>query len=213
MRRDGSGVKKDGRHATTALPPSGPAPSCTVSSCTGRSDARVATLPDGNLPGRIRDFSGVDAVDGPSSSHPRLGGRIMIWRVRRRSTFGRSAGSADSRYSSVWRCSGSSIAGGAALRRHPDDVAGDGAPVFAVGLLEDLTKRVAPWLRLLAAAGSALLAVVYLGTAITRTDIWGLDWVGLVLGRRRRLVGLLPSRASPTPSTSSMDSTAWRRCA
>lgn len=52
-----------------------------------------------------------------------------------------------------------------------------GAPVFAVGLLEDLTKRVAPWLRLLAAAGSALLAVVYLGTAITRTDIWGLDWV------------------------------------
>jgi UDP-N-acetylmuramyl pentapeptide phosphotransferase/UDP-N-acetylglucosamine-1-phosphate transferase len=52
-----------------------------------------------------------------------------------------------------------------------------GAPVLVVGLIEDLTKRVAPWQRLLAAAVSALLAVVFIGTAIPRTDIWGLDWV------------------------------------
>jgi UDP-N-acetylmuramyl pentapeptide phosphotransferase/UDP-N-acetylglucosamine-1-phosphate transferase len=52
-----------------------------------------------------------------------------------------------------------------------------GLPVFAVGLAEDLTKRVEPWQRLLAAALSALLASFVLGTAITRTDIWGLDWV------------------------------------
>ena len=52
-----------------------------------------------------------------------------------------------------------------------------GTPVFVVGLIEDLTKRVAPWQRLLAAAVSALLAVVFIGTAISRTDIWGVDWV------------------------------------
>ena len=52
-----------------------------------------------------------------------------------------------------------------------------GAPVFVVGLVEDLTKRVAPWQRLTAAAVSALLAVVYAGTAIRDTDIWGLDWL------------------------------------
>ncbi|HRI18499.1 MAG TPA: glycosyltransferase [Burkholderiaceae bacterium] len=52
-----------------------------------------------------------------------------------------------------------------------------GMPVFVVGLLEDLTKRVAPWLRLIAAAVSAGLAVAVLGTVISRTDIWGLDWL------------------------------------
>jgi UDP-N-acetylmuramyl pentapeptide phosphotransferase/UDP-N-acetylglucosamine-1-phosphate transferase len=52
-----------------------------------------------------------------------------------------------------------------------------GLPVFAVGFLEDLTKQVAPWQRLLAAGTSALLAVLFVGTAITRTDVWGLDWV------------------------------------
>lgn len=52
-----------------------------------------------------------------------------------------------------------------------------GLPAFAAGLAEDLTKRVPPFPRLLAAAVSALLAVYLLGTAIRRTDIWGLDWL------------------------------------
>jgi UDP-N-acetylmuramyl pentapeptide phosphotransferase/UDP-N-acetylglucosamine-1-phosphate transferase len=50
-----------------------------------------------------------------------------------------------------------------------------GLPAFAAGLAEDLTKKVPPLPRLLAAAISALLAVQLLGTAIRRTDIWGLD--------------------------------------
>lgn len=52
-----------------------------------------------------------------------------------------------------------------------------GLPVFAMGLLEDLTKRVSPVSRLGAAAISALLAALVLGTVIDRTDIWGLDWI------------------------------------
>lgn len=52
-----------------------------------------------------------------------------------------------------------------------------GMPVFAMGLLEDLTKRVSPVRRLGAAALSALLAAFVLGTVIDRTDIWGLDWI------------------------------------
>lgn len=52
-----------------------------------------------------------------------------------------------------------------------------GLPVFAMGLLEDLTKRVSPVRRLGAAAVSALLAALVLGTVIDRTDIWGLDWI------------------------------------
>jgi UDP-N-acetylmuramyl pentapeptide phosphotransferase/UDP-N-acetylglucosamine-1-phosphate transferase len=52
-----------------------------------------------------------------------------------------------------------------------------GLPAFAAGLLEDVTKRVSPAVRLVAAAASALLAVVFAGTAITRTDLWGLDWL------------------------------------
>ena len=52
-----------------------------------------------------------------------------------------------------------------------------GAFAFGAGLLEDLTKRVSPGKRLAATAASALLAAWWLGTAITRTDIPGLDWV------------------------------------
>lgn len=52
-----------------------------------------------------------------------------------------------------------------------------GMPVFAMGLMEDLTKRVSPISRLGAAAVSALLAALVLGTVIDRTDIWGLDWI------------------------------------
>jgi len=52
-----------------------------------------------------------------------------------------------------------------------------GMPVFATGLLEDLTKRVSPVSRLGAAAVSALLAALVLGTVIDRTDIWGLDLI------------------------------------
>ncbi len=52
-----------------------------------------------------------------------------------------------------------------------------GLPVFAMGLLEDVTKRVSPISRLGAAAVSGLLAALVLGTVIDRTDIWGLDWI------------------------------------
>lgn len=58
-----------------------------------------------------------------------------------------------------------------------------GLPAFAVGLAEDLTKRVSPAKRLLATAVSALLAVAFLGAAVTRTDIPGVDWiVGFAFG-------------------------------
>lgn len=58
-----------------------------------------------------------------------------------------------------------------------------GVVAFAVGLLEDITKRVSPGKRLLATAASALFAAWWLGAAITRTDIPGLDWfVALSLG-------------------------------
>ena len=52
-----------------------------------------------------------------------------------------------------------------------------GLPAFAAGLLEDLTKRVRPLHRLIATAVSALLAAWILGALITRTDIFGLDWL------------------------------------
>ncbi len=52
-----------------------------------------------------------------------------------------------------------------------------GSIAFAVGMIEDLTKRVSPSKRLLATALSALLAAGFLGTLITRTDIPGLDWL------------------------------------
>lgn len=50
-----------------------------------------------------------------------------------------------------------------------------GLPAFAAGLIEDLTKRVSPRLRLLAVAASALLAVWLLEAAVTRVDVPGLD--------------------------------------
>jgi UDP-N-acetylmuramyl pentapeptide phosphotransferase/UDP-N-acetylglucosamine-1-phosphate transferase len=52
-----------------------------------------------------------------------------------------------------------------------------GVPAFASGLVEDLTKSVSPLQRLVAAGLSAALAVWLLGSAITRTDIPGLDWM------------------------------------
>jgi len=52
-----------------------------------------------------------------------------------------------------------------------------GLPAVGAGLVEDLTKRVSPRLRLLATALSAALTVWFLDAAITRTDIPGLDWV------------------------------------
>lgn len=52
-----------------------------------------------------------------------------------------------------------------------------GVPALAVGLIEDLTKRVSPRHRLLATAVSAALAFWLLGAALTRADIPGLDWV------------------------------------
>ncbi len=52
-----------------------------------------------------------------------------------------------------------------------------GTPAFAMGLAEDLTKRVSPRWRLLATALSAALAVVWLDATIARTAIVGLDWV------------------------------------
>ncbi len=52
-----------------------------------------------------------------------------------------------------------------------------GSPAFVVGLIEDLTKRVSPRLRLLAVGVSALLAVWLMGATLNRTDIPGLDWI------------------------------------
>jgi UDP-N-acetylmuramyl pentapeptide phosphotransferase/UDP-N-acetylglucosamine-1-phosphate transferase len=52
-----------------------------------------------------------------------------------------------------------------------------GLPTFLIGLIEDITKKITPRLRLLATASSAALAVVWLDAAITRTGIVGLDWV------------------------------------
>lgn len=52
-----------------------------------------------------------------------------------------------------------------------------GLPAFGVGLIEDLTKRVSPRMRLVAIAVSATLAAGLLGAVIPRTDIPGLDSV------------------------------------
>ncbi|GMV44680.1 MAG: glycosyl transferase [Pseudomonadota bacterium] len=52
-----------------------------------------------------------------------------------------------------------------------------GIPAFASGLVEDITKRVAPRWRLGATAVSATLAFWLLDAAIVRTDIPGLDWL------------------------------------
>lgn len=49
-------------------------------------------------------------------------------------------------------------------------------PVFLMGITEDLTKNVSPRRRLIAAAFSAVLASVFLGGVIDRTDIPGIDF-------------------------------------
>jgi UDP-N-acetylmuramyl pentapeptide phosphotransferase/UDP-N-acetylglucosamine-1-phosphate transferase len=55
-----------------------------------------------------------------------------------------------------------------------------GIPAFGSGLVEDLTKRVSPRMRLISVAVSALLAVWLLGASITRTDIPGLDGLAAI---------------------------------
>src|SRR4051812_35218055 len=52
-----------------------------------------------------------------------------------------------------------------------------GIPAFGSGLFEDVSKRVEPRYRLVATACSALLAVFAVGAAVTRTDLWGFDWI------------------------------------
>jgi UDP-N-acetylmuramyl pentapeptide phosphotransferase/UDP-N-acetylglucosamine-1-phosphate transferase len=52
-----------------------------------------------------------------------------------------------------------------------------GVPAFGSGLFEDVSKRVEPRYRLVATACSALLAVFAVGAAVTRTDLWGFDWI------------------------------------
>ncbi len=56
-------------------------------------------------------------------------------------------------------------------------------PAFTAGLIEDLTKRVSPGIRLFATAISAALAFFVLDARINHTDIIGLDWlVGMSAG-------------------------------
>jgi len=50
-----------------------------------------------------------------------------------------------------------------------------GAPIFVAGLLEDISGRVSPRYRLLAAFGSAALAVLLTGEYIVAGDFWLLD--------------------------------------
>jgi UDP-N-acetylmuramyl pentapeptide phosphotransferase/UDP-N-acetylglucosamine-1-phosphate transferase len=50
-------------------------------------------------------------------------------------------------------------------------------PLLCAGILHDMSDRLAPRYRLLAAAASAALAFAFLDAAISRTDIPGLDWV------------------------------------
>jgi len=52
-----------------------------------------------------------------------------------------------------------------------------GLPAFGAGLIEDLTKRVTPRVRLLATAFAAGLAVWSLDAVITHSTIPGLDWM------------------------------------
>lgn len=52
-----------------------------------------------------------------------------------------------------------------------------GLVALGVGLVEDITKRVSPRMRLIATAASALLAAWWLGLAITHTSLPGLDWL------------------------------------
>ena len=52
-----------------------------------------------------------------------------------------------------------------------------GMPAFIFGLAEDITKRVSVILRLLATMASGLLAWWLTDYAISRVDVWGVDWV------------------------------------
>lgn len=52
---------------------------------------------------------------------------------------------------------------------------GAGSPVFAAGILEDLTKRVSVRTRLLASFVSALGGSLLLGATVNELDIWGID--------------------------------------
>ncbi len=56
------------------------------------------------------------------------------------------------------------------------------APVFLGGLLEDLTHRVGPAIRLVLAAVSAYLLFSWLDIAVTRTDVWPVDMILLIPG-------------------------------
>jgi len=50
-------------------------------------------------------------------------------------------------------------------------------PIFAIGLTEDITKKIGVRTRLLFASIAALLAVYYLGISITKLDIPGIDYL------------------------------------
>lgn len=50
-------------------------------------------------------------------------------------------------------------------------------PAFLGGLAEDLTKRVRPSVRLVLAMISGLIAFYFLGAAVVRLNIWGVDWL------------------------------------
>lgn len=67
------------------------------------------------------------------------------------------------------------------LGREPVEIGvvlmGCALPLFGAGILHDMTDRLSPRHRLLAAAAAAALAFWFLDAAINRTDIPGLDWV------------------------------------
>lgn len=50
-------------------------------------------------------------------------------------------------------------------------------PAFLGGLIEDLTKKVTPLVRLVLAFMSAALAFFLLDARLDRVDVWGLDWL------------------------------------
>jgi UDP-GlcNAc:undecaprenyl-phosphate/decaprenyl-phosphate GlcNAc-1-phosphate transferase len=50
-------------------------------------------------------------------------------------------------------------------------------PAFAIGLTEDLTKKIGVKIRLFFTALAALLALYLLDTSIIRLDIWGIDYL------------------------------------
>jgi UDP-N-acetylmuramyl pentapeptide phosphotransferase/UDP-N-acetylglucosamine-1-phosphate transferase len=50
-------------------------------------------------------------------------------------------------------------------------------PTFAIGLAEDLTKKIGVKTRLLFTALAAALAIHFLDASITRLDIWGIDYL------------------------------------